>query len=160
MIMKIKEQFRRLLHLDDTPHRIAIAFALGVNIAFSPLIGLHTAMVFLFAWMFRLNTIALLLGSLLNNPWTFGPIFGSCLWFGLKLYGMKYKVPPIDWQELTVVDLIPQLKPYLIPFLIGTILIGLIASIIAYLLASYLITQYRQPQTPNDRCDPRVERGS
>src|SRR5262245_52879944 len=101
MVGKVKQQLRQLLHLDDTPHRIAVAFALGVFIAFSPLIGLHTAMVFLFASLLRLNTIAVLVGSLLNNPWTFGPIFGSCLWFGLKLYGMKRTIPPLDWQELT-----------------------------------------------------------
>jgi uncharacterized protein len=147
MVMKIKEQFRKLLHLDDTPHRIAIAFALGVYIAFSPLVGLHTAMVFLFAWLFRLNTIALLLGSLLNNPWTFGPIFGGCLWLGVKLYGISYDAAPIDWRHLTVMNLIPQLKPYLIPFVLGTTLIGIIASVIAYLFANYLITQYRHVRT-------------
>lgn len=147
MVLKIKQQFRQLLHLDDTPHRIAVAFALGVYIAFSPLIGLHTAMVFLFAWLFRLNTIALLLGSLLNNPWTFGPLFGGCLWLGLKLYGMKLTIPPIDWHHLTLINLMPQLKPYLIPFFLGTTLIGVIASVIAYLFANYLITQYRQVRT-------------
>src|SRR3990172_4094846 len=116
MVKIVKEQFRKLLHLDDTSQRIAIAFALGVYIAFSPLIGLHTAMVFLFAWLFRLNTIALLLGSLLNNPWTFGPLFGRCLWLCLKLYGMKLTIPPMDWQQLTLMNLMSQLKPYLIPF--------------------------------------------
>ena len=152
MIKKVKQQFKQLLHLNDTPHRIAIAFALGVYIAFSPLIGLHTGMVFLFAWLFRLNTIALLVGSLLNNPWTFGPIFGSCLWLGLKLYGMEFNgikrtIPPIDWQQLTMMNFISQLKPYLIPFVLGTTLVGVIASVIAYFLANYLITQYRQVRT-------------
>jgi len=147
MVLKIKEQFRRLLHLNDTPHRIAVAFALGVYIAFSPLIGLHTAMVFLFAWLFRLNTIALLLGSLLNNPWTFGPLFGSCLWLGLRLYGMKLTIPQMDWHDLTFMNLMTQLKPYLIPFFLGTTIAGVVASVIAYLFANYLITQYRQVRT-------------
>jgi len=143
MVKIVKEQFRKLLHLDDTSQRIAIAFALGVYIAFSPLIGLHTAMVFLFAWLFRLNTIALLLGSLLNNPWTFTPLFGSCLWVGVKLYGMKRNIPPIDWEQLTLMNFTAQFKPYLIPFILGTTLVGIISSAIAYLLANYLITEYR-----------------
>ena len=144
MVEKVKQQFRRLLHLDDTPHRIAIAFGLGVYIGFSPLIGLHTAMVFLFAWLFRLNTIAVFLGSLIINPWTFGPLFGSCLWLGLKLYGMKRTIPPLDWEQLTWMNFMAQLKPYLIPFVLGTTIVGIIASVIAYFLANYLITQYRQ----------------
>ena len=147
MLGKVKQQFRKLLHLDDTPHRIAVAFALGVYIAFSPLIGLHTAMVFLFAWLFRLNTIALLLGSLVVNPWTFGPLLGSCLWLGLKLYGMKRTIPPLDWQQLTWMNFMVQLKPYLIPFVLGTTIIGIIGSVISYFLANYLITQYRQARS-------------
>ena len=144
MVWKIKQQFRQLLHLNDTPHRIAVAFALGVYIAFFPLIGFHTILVFLIAWLFRLNTIALLLGSLLVNPWTFGPLFGSCLWLGLKLYGIKHAIPPLDWAQLTWMNFMSQLKPYLIPFVLGTTLIGIIASVIAYILANYLITYYRQ----------------
>ena len=143
MVGKIKQQFRQLLHLDDTPQRIAIAFALGIFIGFSPLFGLHTAMVFLFAWLLRLNTIALLLGSLIINPWTFGPLLGSCLWVGLKLYGMKRTIPPLDWQQLTWMNFMTQLKPYLIPFVIGTTLVGIVASVASYFLANYLITQYR-----------------
>jgi uncharacterized protein (TIGR03546 family) len=144
MVDKIKQRFRQLLHLDETPHRIAAAFALGVFIAFSPLLGLHTAMVFLFAWLLRLNAIAVLLGSLVLNPWTFGPLLGSCLWLGLKLYGMKRTIPPLDWQQLTWMNFLTELKPYLVPFVLGTTIVGIVASVIAYFLANYIITQYRQ----------------
>ncbi len=147
MVRKIKQQLRQLLHLNDTPHRIAAAFALGVYIAFSPLIGLHTAMVFLFAWLFRLNTIALLLGSLLVNPWTLGPLFGSCLWLGLKLYGIKRTIPPLDWQHLTMMNLIPQLKPYLIPFILGTTIVGIVADTLRY----YEFTDFATVQLQNLR---------
>ncbi len=42
----------RLLALDDTPERIARAFAVGVFLAFSPLIGLHLLLgPFLFAFL-------------------------------------------------------------------------------------------------------------
>ena len=50
----------------------------------------------------------------------------------------------MDWQQLTLMNLMSQLKPYLIPFFVGTTLIGIIASVIAYFFANYLITQYRQ----------------
>jgi uncharacterized protein (DUF2062 family) len=35
---------RQVLHLQESPRRTALAFALGVFIAFSPAYGLHTAM--------------------------------------------------------------------------------------------------------------------
>jgi uncharacterized protein (DUF2062 family) len=34
--------FRRLLAIDDPPERTALAFSIGVFIAFSPFLGLHT----------------------------------------------------------------------------------------------------------------------
>ena len=37
-----RSTFRRLLALDDPPERTALAFAIGVFIAFSPFLGLHT----------------------------------------------------------------------------------------------------------------------
>ena len=36
--------FRRLLAIDDPPERTALAFSIGVFIAFSPFLGLHTLM--------------------------------------------------------------------------------------------------------------------
>ena len=36
--------FRRLLAIDDPPERTALAFSIGVFIAFSPFLGLHTIM--------------------------------------------------------------------------------------------------------------------
>ncbi|MFX9081388.1 DUF2062 domain-containing protein, partial [Acinetobacter baumannii] len=40
---------RRLLALDDPPERTALAFSIGVFIAFSPFLGLHTIMATLIA---------------------------------------------------------------------------------------------------------------
>ena len=45
--------FRRLLALDDPPERTALAFAVGVFIAFSPFLGLHTLIATLIAFLIR-----------------------------------------------------------------------------------------------------------
>jgi len=136
-------KIRSMLHLDDNPHRIATAFSLGVFIAFSPFIGLHLISAFFLAWVLRLNTVAVLLGTLLNNPWTFAPIFGAGLWLGIEIYGRHHLLHPIHWHELTMVNAIPQLEPYLMPFLLGTTLLGLLAASIAYPCAFYFIKEYR-----------------
>ncbi len=60
------------------PHKLALSFSVGAYIAFSPLIGLHTAMAFLFGWLFALNTAVLLSVSIaINNPWTMVLVYGS-----------------------------------------------------------------------------------
>jgi hypothetical protein len=52
----------RLLNLNDTPERIAFAFAIGVFLAFSPLLGLHTFLGLTLAFLFGLNRVAVLVG--------------------------------------------------------------------------------------------------
>ena len=60
--------FRRLLAIDDPPERTALAFSIGVFIAFSPFLGLHTIMATLVAFVFRFNKIAIYAGTFINNP--------------------------------------------------------------------------------------------
>ncbi|HEY4485144.1 MAG TPA: DUF2062 domain-containing protein [Nitrospiria bacterium] len=136
-------RLRAVLHLDDNPHRIATAFSLGVFIAFSPFIGLHLISAVFLAWVLRLNTVAVLLGTLLNNPWTIAPIFGSGLWVGVEIYGRHHLLRPIHWHELTIMNVIPQFEPYLMPFLLGTTLLGIVASAVAYPCAFYFVKEYR-----------------
>ena len=55
--------FRRLLAIDDPPERTALAFSIGVFIAFSPFLGLHTIMATALAFLFRFNKIAIYTGT-------------------------------------------------------------------------------------------------
>src|SRR5437763_1004449 len=76
-LARIGSQLSQILHLHESPHRTALAFAVGAFIAFSPTYGLHTLSVAFCTWAFRLNCVALLAGSLINNPWTVLPIVGA-----------------------------------------------------------------------------------
>ena len=59
----VRSLFRQVLHLDETPHRTALAFAIGIFIGFSPAYGLHMVMVGFCAWAFGWNVVALLAGA-------------------------------------------------------------------------------------------------
>ena len=139
----IRAQLKRLLHLDEPPHRTALAFAVGTFIAFSPAYGLHTLMVFFCAWGFRLNVIALLAGAFINNPWTLVPILGGTLWTGFLLLGIP-QAPPFHWNDLSLNSLYEQIMPYLIPFVAGGLFLGVLAALISYPLAYAVIIHYRR----------------
>ena len=132
--LKLKEipkfRFKDLLALDDSPEKIAAAFAVGVFIAFSPLLGLHMAMVILSAWLFRLNFVPVLMGALVNNPWTFAPLYGASTWFGVLLYGGDF--PEIVWRNVTLMDFLSSFKPYLGPFFLGTTVLGSVFALLSY----------------------------
>jgi hypothetical protein len=149
---RIKEIIRKILHLGDSPQRTALAFALGVFIAFTPTYGLHGLSVLVCAWAFRLNFVAMMTGNLLNNPWTFLPIIASSMWVGLLLDPVG-PPPDIDWiafKSFTWVEKFHMLwthfRPYLVPFALGHIILGVIAAFAGYVVAYVGIRRFREHQ--------------
>ena len=143
--MDIRERIRGILSLKESPDRLAFAFAIGVFIAFSPTIGLHTVSAFFLAWVFRLNKVVTFTGTLISNPYTVVPIYGICIWFGSKLLGRRIEFD-IDWGNLRLWSLWGEFKPLLLPFIVGTVLLGIVAATISYFSLYYLIKKYRRSQ--------------
>lgn len=138
----VRQQLAQVLHLRETPHRTALAFALGVFIAFAPHYLFHTASVVFCAWAFRLNLLALFLGSFINNPWTLVPILAASLYTGLLLVGESLSIE-IEWDHLTVGTMFDMLSPYLVPFIVGACTLAIVGSLVAYPIMRWAITRYR-----------------
>jgi uncharacterized protein len=138
-----RDRIRSIFQLNDTPHRLALAFAVGVFIAFSPTIGLHLLSCLLVAWIFRLSKLVLITATFINNPWTIVPMYGFCIWFGSKLLGLEIVMPQIAWNELTLSSAYAVIQPYFWSFITGTLVAGGIAAVIAYGLISWLVVRYR-----------------
>src|SRR5215470_7219149 len=86
--------FRRLLAIDDPPERTALAFSIGVFIAFSPFLGLHTILATLIAFLFRFNKVAIYTGTFVNNPFfTLVPIIIGSYAVGAFVLGRPVKIP-------------------------------------------------------------------
>src|ERR1044072_9032178 len=86
--------FRRLLAIDHPPERTALAFSIGVFIAFSPFLGLHTIMATAIAFLFRFNKIAIYTGTFLNNPFfTLVPIIIASYAIGAFILGRPLTIP-------------------------------------------------------------------
>ena len=64
----------RVLHADDTPHRIAAGASVGFPVACSPLIGLHMGLSLLGAVIVRGNRAVAVIAAWVSNPITFAPI--------------------------------------------------------------------------------------
>lgn len=74
-LAKFKQFIRvRLLHADDSPHRIAMGAAVGLFVGCSPAIGLHLLIALLLSMVFRANRAAALCLVWISNPLTFVPI--------------------------------------------------------------------------------------
>jgi hypothetical protein len=100
----------------------------------SPLLGLHTLLGFVVAWIFRLNPFALLAGVYITNPWTIVPIYTFSTYVGAQCLGIEQIIPEIDWSNLNIINLLSDLEPFLMPFIFGTLLMGSITAIISYFI--------------------------
>jgi hypothetical protein len=140
----VRDRIRSLFHLNDSPTKLATSFAVGVFIAFSPTIGLHTVSCLFIAWMFRLRKLVVFTAAFLNNPWTMVPLYGFCLWFGIKITGSMIETPDIAWQSLTFTSAYHILRPYLWPFVAGTIVVGAAAAVLSYFFIYWAVVRHRR----------------
>lgn len=125
--------------MKDTPHRISMAFALGIFVGISPLFGIHTILGIFLAHLFKLNRFVTIIGVYVTNPWTIIPIYTFCTWVGAKCLGIQKILPDIDWGHITFSMLLKDMGPLLMPFLVGTILIASLASLVSYAIIYKLL---------------------
>jgi Uncharacterized protein conserved in bacteria len=145
--------FRRLLAIDDPPERTALAFSIGVFIAFSPFLGLHTILATLIAFIFRFNKIAIYTGTFLNNPpLTLVPIIIASYAVGALVMGRPWKIPPegvelLKHPHIFSSDYYRQIfvqSWYLVkPFAVGGMILSVVCSVIAYPLTLRALRAYR-----------------
>lgn len=130
--MALRDKLTLMLKLGDTPHRLSLAFAVGVFIGMSPLLGVHTVLGILVAYIFRLNKLATVIGVYITNPWTIIPIYTFSIFIGAKCLGIESIIPSIDWKSVSFSSLLNEFSPILMPFVVGTIIVGAVSSVVSY----------------------------
>jgi uncharacterized protein (DUF2062 family) len=81
---------RSMIH----PSGRRLHFSIGIFIAFSPFLGLHTIMATLIAFAFRFNKIAIYTGTFINNPiLTLVPIIVISYAVGAFILGRPLSIP-------------------------------------------------------------------
>ncbi len=119
----------KVLRLDDTPPRLAAAYAWGITAGFSPFFGIQYLAAFAVAIVFRLNKLLVLAGLCTNLPWIMVPWYTATT----AIAGAVLGVPlPVDLRG-EFVSLFSQsllargfwehlfhlVRPWLLPFLLG-----------------------------------------
>jgi uncharacterized protein len=151
----MKSAFRSLLNLDDPPERTALAFAIGIFIGFSPLLGLHTIMAAIISVIWKFNKPAIFTGIYINNPWTLAPIIALSWAVGRFFIGS----PPVELPHFTLSAMmtsefwmmIAGQWQQLIPFAVGAIILSFIGAIISYPLMLYVLRAYRERKKKSEQ---------
>ena len=145
--------FRRLLAIDDPPERTALAFSIGVFIAFSPFLGLHTIMATVLAFVFRFNKIAIYTGTFINNPiFTLVPIIIASYAVGAFVLGRPLRIPDEGLELLKNPHIFSgdyyrrifvQSWHIVWPFSVGGMVLSVVCSVLAYPLTLRALRAYR-----------------
>ena len=151
--------FRRLLAIDDPPERTALAFSIGVFIAFSPFLGLHTLMATALAFLFRFNKIAIYTGTFVNNPFlTLVPIIIASYAVGAFILGRPLRIPDEGLELLKNPRLftgeyyrmlfVQSWNSVVWPFSVGAMALSVVCSLLAYPLRLRALRAYRNRKKP------------
>ncbi|MGK2871457.1 MAG: DUF2062 domain-containing protein [Alphaproteobacteria bacterium] len=122
--------WHRLVRLNASPHTVALGFAIGVYMSFSPFLGLHLALSGLFSWLFRVNIAASLLGNFLGNPVTYPFMWAAVYQTGVLMLGKTSAGEVIDLTSLTFDA--ASFWDLFLPFLLGSIPVGILVGMVFY----------------------------
>ncbi len=155
----------RILHVNDSPNRIAMGVAIGLFVGWTPLIGLHTLIVLSLAVVMRVNKSVALVCVWVTNIFTAMPIYYFNYLIGRYLFGTKGGEQELIRREISGLlknilslsdigaflyradfwdkfwKLIVNIRAEL---WLGSLIVGTIVSVIAYFAFYYLITWYQK----------------
>ena len=143
----LKSIGQKLWHLNDSPHRIALGFALGIFFGILPGAGPIAAATV--AFIFRVNPVAAVTGSLLTNTWlsfvTWIPALelGSLVTGGdgPGLYAQTQElIKNFSLSNLWDISVVKILKP----FLIGNVVIAASLSLMTYVVTRVIFVKRRK----------------
>jgi uncharacterized protein (DUF2062 family) len=145
MLGWLGRRLRLLVQVEGSPARVAAAFAVGVFLAFFPLLGIHTGLAIAIAVVFRLNKVAILSGAWLNNPWTIAPIYSAGTLLGCLLLGVSpSSLADVDWSlhgRAFYESLLAGFRPLLMPFVVGNLVAGAAAALVTFVAVRTLLAR-------------------
>ena len=131
----------RVARMPGTPSSIALGFACGVAVIFTPFVGLHLVIALVVAWILRGSPLAAAIGTLASNPWTIPPILIGTYKLGARMMGAQshHHLP----RDVSFLYMLHHPLQLLLPMTLGAIPMGLAAGVITYFPARYLVDKYQ-----------------
>jgi uncharacterized protein (DUF2062 family) len=144
----------RLARLPGTPHSIAVGFACGVAMSFTPLVGVHIFLALFLSWLIGGSLLSAVIGTIVGNPWTFPFIwlwiYNLGLWLGFATAGAgqvgfgAFFAEFIDAALLTDVGFLgDRALPILATMLVGGAITALAVWLTFYFILKPLLKAYQ-----------------
>jgi uncharacterized protein (DUF2062 family) len=150
---------KRVVRLAGSPHSVALGFAIGVAVAFTPFLGLHIVIGIGIAYLAGASLVAAALGTAVANPLTIPFILASTYRIGRFFVGGPARFGngsdvPANLAEKALHAIWPVIKP----MMIGAIPLGLATGIAAYVVVLLATRAFRAVRTERLAARRRAQR--
>jgi len=131
----------KLISINDSPHKIALGFGLGVFAGIFPGTG-PVAALFL-AVLFRVNRAAALTASLITNTWLSFVVFAVSLQTGAAVLGTDWRMAQetslaflkdFHWRALLGGPILTVVKPMIVGYLLVGLALALLSALLVYVI--------------------------
>jgi uncharacterized protein (DUF2062 family) len=129
--------------LSDSPHAVALGFAVGVFSAATPFLGTHMVMAALIAWAIGGSIVAAVLGTFLGNPLTYPLLWYTTYEAGNLMLDGHVAKHRIDLSNGIFQSSLDKLWPILKPMSLGCIPVGLALAALSYVLVKPMVEAYK-----------------
>lgn len=162
----LRRTLRWLLALRGSPEAIARGAAIGVFMAFTPLVGVQMVCAVMLATALNANRFMAAAGVWITNPLTIPPLYALCYWVGSRFrpgppMGQVREVLRRTAAGLTNLDFWEVYDQFiafltigrdiLIPLTIGGAIIGVVLAVPAYFVTLLLVQRLRRLHWPYRR---------
>lgn len=135
---------KRVLRLNGSPHTVAIGFAAGLVVAWSPLFGFHYVLALTLAFLVRGNIVAAVLGTTIGNPLTLPAMWALDYKVGEFLLGGPAGPKPPHLLHSLAAQSFDAIWPVVKPLFLGSIPLGLISGAISYFIVRIAVQTYQE----------------
>ncbi len=149
LVQPIYKLLKSFVTLESCPRRLVASLCVGIYIAFSPFVGLHTIMAFAFSWLFALNSaVVLAVSVIINNPCTMLPIYAADYILGAQVLGFlgfnSVSANPywLTWANQLIATYTDFKNISLWAFLLGGNLLGVSISVMVYPILKRVLLRF------------------
>jgi uncharacterized protein len=134
--------WHRLKRLRHHPHSVALGFAIGVFISFTPFLGLHLAFCVGMSILLRVSILASLVGQTVGNPATLPFIWLSSYQLGNVLLNRQASAASADMSTLVQKFFsFETVGSIFLPLMTGGFVLGLVFACLSYAVIYYVMTR-------------------
>jgi uncharacterized protein (DUF2062 family) len=145
VLASVKKAYERFLKLRGHPREIALGFALGLLIAMTPFMGLHTIVAVAVAALFKWNKISAAISVWITNAVTAPIIYSITYLIGAGIMGLNETINLKDINSLSAVrDLILQTPEIVWAMTVGGLVVGLPLAVIGYYVTFSITRRYQE----------------